>query len=478
MKTREELARMTRDDCAAACAELVQEQGKIISSKHRLSAADEQRVRELQDEFDQVNGHRKRLDVKSGREPLGEGRTKLVPGTDPGDGDHERGSRVPGRDRAMRLLERAVSDGTVNASGAETVERQLDTGSLLARSWSARWVAATGSEAYRSAFAKKAIDPDNGHLSWTPDEAEAWRVATAVHAERSAMSLTDNQGGYLVPWHLDPTVLLTNGGSTNPLLQIARVEPTFTDVWHGVTSAGVTAEWLGEGDEAADASPTFGQPAIPCHKASAYVEWSFEVGMDAASFLDELGKLLLDGLDQLTSAASTLGTGTGQPTGVVTAVAAAGGSVVSPTVAETFSAADIYKVQNEAAPRWQANSSWMMGLGLINTARQFETGNGALRFPELRDNPPMLLGRNVFENSHMDVTINPAVTEDNFVALYGDFKQFLITVRSGSLLELIPNVVGPNRRPVGRRGGFLWARYGSGVLVPEAFRLLSIPTTA
>jgi len=55
--------------------------------------------------------------------------------------------------------------------------------------------------------------------------------------------------------------------------------------------------------------------------------------------------------------------------------------VVAPTTAEAYAAADVFKVQNAAAARWQANSSWMMNLAFINNTRQFETSNGALQFP-------------------------------------------------------------------------------------------------
>lgn len=484
---------MDRAQCVATMGDLQGEIRQLTESKHRLSLNDEASLSALQDDYDELAERVRRLDTANRfADSRRDGdRSVAFEGEDGmrrGDGmllreyvssGRDDSYRIPGRDRAMGVLERSVRDELVAAAGAEAIERQLAEGPLMAREWTARWVAATGSDTYRSAFAKKALDPDSGHLSWTAQEAEAWRVATTVQHERAAMSLTDSSGGYLVPFQLDPTVLLTSGGSANPLMQIARVEPTVTDVWRGVTSAGVTAEWLGEGAEAADASPTLGSPSVPCHKAGAFVPWSYEVGMDASNFLEELAKLLLDGLDQLTSLAFTLGSGTGQPTGVVAAVAAAGGaSVVAPTTAETFAAADLYRVQNAAAPRWQVGSSWLMNLAFVNTARQFETASGALRFPELRDNPPMLLGRSVYENSHMDAAINPAATESNYVALYGDFKQFIITVRSGSTLELIPNLMGDNGRPTGQRGGFLWARYGSDVLVPNAFRLLSIPTTA
>ena len=348
-------------------------------------------------------------------------------------GDEGRPQSIRQRDDALRVLDRSVKDDLLATDGAETIERQLGSGSPMARSWTARWVAATGSEHYRSAFTKKALDPENGHLSWTSEEAEAWRVATGVQSER-AMSTTDNVGGFLIPFQLDSSVLLTSSGSTNPLLQIARVEPTVGDVWNGVSSDGVTAHWYSEAAEASDDSPTLAQPSVPCYKASAFVPWSYEVGMDATNFLQELAKLLQDGLDQLTSQAFTVGSGSNQPTGVVTAVVAAGGSsVVAPTTAEAYAAADVFKVQNAAAARWQANSSWMMNLAFINNTRQFETSNGALQFPELRDNPPMLVGRRVYENSHMDAVINSAATKSNYVALYGDFKQFIITIRSGLL---------------------------------------------
>jgi predicted phage gp36 major capsid-like protein len=60
----------------------------------------------------------------------------------------------------------------------------------------------------------------------------------------------------------------------------------------------------------------------------------------------------------------------------------------------------------------------------------------------------------------------------------GLFQQNLIVARLASSLELIPHVVGENRRPTGQRGALLWFRTGStsNTLVPNAFRLLDIVT--
>jgi predicted phage gp36 major capsid-like protein len=62
---------------------------------------------------------------------------------------------------------------------------------------------------------------------------------------------------------IDPTVLISSAGSINPIRAISGVVQTISDTWNGVTSAGVVAEWLAEGAEAADASPTLGAAVHP-----------------------------------------------------------------------------------------------------------------------------------------------------------------------------------------------------------------------
>ena len=54
----------------------------------------------------------------------------------------------------------------------------------------------------------------------------------------------------------------------------------------------------------------------------------------------------------------------------------------------------------------------------------------------------------------------------------------MIVDRIGSTLELVPHLVGSSRRPTGQRGALLWFRTGSNVVVPQAFRMLNIATTA
>ncbi|OBF91046.1 major capsid protein [Mycobacterium sp. 852002-51163_SCH5372311] len=467
---------MTVEQCRSAAQQL------LDNTEGDLTGEAAQRFEQLSQRVDHLR-EQQRQRVTASRDMvarLASGELRVEAGSvqPSGQDDQDRPPALQQRDAGMRALDSAVKANRLAARGAELVENLMNQGPAPAQSWTRRYAAAAGSEHYERAFAKLLADPTHGHLTWTPEESDAYRAADAVLTEQRAMSLTDSAGGFLVPLTLDPTVLLTSSGSTNPLRQISRIVQTTTDSWNGVTSAGVTAEWIAEATEVADASPTLGQPTIPVYKGDAFVPFSFEVEGDALGFMSELGKLLQDGADQLTATAYTTGSGTGQPTGVITRVAGTGGSVVSPITPETLASGDVFAVQNALPPRFQPRAVWNANLALINTLRQFETSNGALKFPELAQNPPQLLGRTVYENSNMDGTYNPAVTENNYLLLYGDFSQFVIVDRIGSTLELVPHLFGSSRRPTGQRGALLWFRTGSDVVITNAFRLLNVATTA
>jgi HK97 family phage major capsid protein len=236
---------------------------------------------------------------------------------------------------------------------------------------------------------------------------------------------------------LDPAILLTNDGSNNPLRQLATVKQTMTGQWRGITSAGAMAEWKAGLAEAADASPTIAEPEITIHAGDAFVPYSYEIGMDAVNFLDELVGVLVDAADQLQATAYTTGSGTAQPEGIVTGLVGTA-SEIAPAVAETFSAADVFALQNALPARFSGNATWQSHIAIGNLIRQEETTNGAHQFPEMRDMPAHLLGKMWLENSGIDSAFDPAATATNYLALYGDVRRgFFIADRIGSTLELI-----------------------------------------
>lgn len=381
-------------------------------------------------------------------------------------------ARPPGYDAAMRTVERSASTGALPDYAAERVEGLLNNGLPNSRSLAARWAVAAGDEAYASAFARLLADPERGHLLWTREEGDAFRRAAQVHDELRAMGEgSGGAGAFMIPLTLDPAVILTSAGSNNPLRKIARVVQTTTNEWRGVTSAGATAEWIAEATEVADAAPTLLQPAIPVYKGDAFVPYSFEVGMDAVDLLGQLKMVLTDAADQLQATAFTTGTGSAQPTGIVTALVASSPTVVVNSAgSDAFAKGDVYALQNALPARFSANAQWTANIAVLNLMSQMETTAGARLFPELSDG--RLLNKPISELSNMDGVVN--ATQENYVLLYGDFSNFVIVDRIGSSIELVPNLFGASRRPTGQRGALLWFRTGSDSVADNAFRLLDV----
>jgi HK97 family phage major capsid protein len=168
-------------------------------------------------------------------------------------------------------------------------------------------------------------------LRSTDEYASAWlkiiqgREFTLTNEERTVLGVSTNANGkFLLPTHLDPTIILTSALSTNEVRKIARVV-TLTDgqpAWNGITSAGVTASWDGEVVEVSDDSPTFGNPSIATVRAQALVQASISAVEDISDLGSDVMMMFADAKDRLEGAAHATGAGTTTPKGVFTAVAA------------------------------------------------------------------------------------------------------------------------------------------------------------
>lgn len=385
-------------------------------------------------------------------------------------------SRSALRSQASRTIDALHATGALPDQAAERAEGLLTDGKEHTQTLAASYVAAAGDPHYLGAFRKLMADPDRGHLTWTREEGDAYRALADVQTQMRAASLTiggGGTGGYMVPLTLDPAIVLTSTGTTNAMRQHSRVVSTMTNTWTGVSSAGATAEWPGEATQVADGTPALGQISIPVYLGDAFAQFSFAVAMDALDFTSELQRVLMSAADELMATAYTTGAGSTEPTGVVTALTG-GASEINGTGSEAIIAADPISLQNALPARFSPNAKFMAHIATINTLASLETTNGALRFPEIANG--RLLNRPLVENSDMDGAINPAATANNYVLVYGDFREYIIADRIGSTLEIIPNIMGANNRPTGERGALLWFRTGGNVSTINAFRLLDVPT--
>ena len=329
---------------------------------------------------------------------------------------------------------------------------------------------ATGNEAYRSAFAKGV----QGRM-WSLTEAEQAALTRA-------QSLTDAAGGFAVPFTLDPTIIMTNASAINPFRNIARVVQTTTDSWNGVTGGAASASWDAEGVQVSDDSITLAQPSIPVHKMNVFIPFSVEIDGDWASIDSDLRTAMMEGRDELEATAHAKGTGSGQPTGIEVELDGTP-SEIAPATAETFAAADVYELQRVLPARHrQAGPTWVMNVGTAGAIRQFDTSGGGNFWADLgQGTPSTLLEWPWAEASAVDDSpdIDGTATADNFILYVGDWSRYVIVDRVGMSIELIPHLFGTaNNRPTGQRGLFGWLRTGAESVDDNAFRVLSIPTTA
>jgi HK97 family phage major capsid protein len=220
-----------------------------------------------------------------------------------------------------------------------------------------------------------------------------------------------------------------------------------------------------------DATPAMTQPSITAQRGTAFIPFSFEVGQDWNTIIEELGRLLADGRDVLDTTKMLTGTGTNEPGGILN-IGGTGGLTTAQRVqtatTNVIAIADIYSLKQALPARFIPRATFAFNPSRLDNVYRLVAA-GSTTEPQImpggRDGP--LLGKPVEEWSAMAT----AATTTTKWAIYGSFENFLITDRLGFSVELVPHLFGATSRfPTGQRGLLgLW-RSGSGVTVANGFR--------
>ncbi|MFJ1653512.1 phage major capsid protein [Streptomyces sp. NPDC088337] len=378
---------------------------------------------------------------------------------------------LPGiyRDRAMRAIELAQFPGMESREDAQTraaylVETIDDEHGTLARR-----MLQTGSPVYNRAFGKMITALSQNGL--TAEESRALQLGV------------DANGGFAVPFQLDPTVILTSDGTINPLREVARIEQIVGKEWDGVTSAGVTVTRGAENDEAPDSSPTLAQPKVVTQRVQGFVPFSVEIERSWNAMRSEITMLLQDAKDTEEATSFVLGDGTGTNAGGIIGTLPSNRRVASAATGTLSVPDDIYAVEESLAPRFRARASWLGNKSIYNRIKSVAATMGGLSndlWARLGAGmPPELAGYAARELSSMKDSIAPSGGGNNLVLLFGDYKRgFLIVDRIGMSIELVPHLFGPNGRPTGQRGIYAYWGNNSKILVPQALRALNVVSPA
>lgn len=367
--------------------------------------------------------------------------------------------------RAHDAIERL--DDSVPSHAREVLAGML---ALDRNSDSAAYVIAASDPHYVAAFLK-GVASEHGHRSWTADEQRAY---SRVEQVRASLSLTGANGGYVVPIPLDPGVVLTNSGVVNPIREIARIETTASATWTGASSAGTTGTWTSENAALTDSSPTFSAITVTPNKLTAWISGSYEIFQDS-NIAAQLPMLIGEAFARAEGAAFITGSGSAPtPLGVVTAVATVAASTVTATTRGSFTTAsvgDLFALDNALPARARAGRpAWIANRTTLNTIRAMSAAAAGSSFWATlgEKTPSLLLGSPVYEASAMTA----ATTSGSSLIILGDFTDYLIVDRIGTVVEYVANVVDGNGVPTGTRGWIAHKRTGATLTNGDGFRRL------
>lgn len=243
--------------------------------------------------------------------------------------------------------------------------------------------------------------------------------------------------------------------------------------WQAITTAGVTAAYVGErtSSGASDGAPTdFANPTVTPVRADVAVDVSLEYLQDygASALQGEVGTLVQTAKDDLEANKLVLGDGSGEPEGIVYAIVTDTTSLVTTITDNVFARADLTKLEKALPPRFRSRARYMANIGIYELIRAFGTA-GEPYGPLSAANIDRLLGRPTHESSAMD----DVATDAKKILLMGDFGYFVIVDKLG-LTSKVMDARDTNGRPTGNSNLYFAWRNSSKVLAFNAFRLLKV----
>lgn len=382
-------------------------------------------------------------------------------------------SESEARERALRSIdERAKSSRHLDSRQRENVDRLIRSGDADAPFGvvtPAKLIIATEDQHYRS-WALRALAP----------RPYASRIETMSPAEESAVarvnalrrSLSLGVAGVLLPSFIDVTITGWSAGVHAPAYDLARKIQT-TQEYAKVNYGDVQFGYAAESSESGDDAPTIHQGTVRTYRADAFIPATIEANMDIPGLATQLATMAADGYRQMLGNKILLGSGTNEPEGLITAMAASSDPAPIPLGDPfTIAAADIsgaYEAIPEGA-RESGNFAFLSSTSVRNAVGRLATtdANYDLRLNGAVGN---LFGRSYHATDVLPVMPTAAGTQNLIVM--GNFDKLVFAERFGIVAEFIPVIfdTGSNR-PSGKVGYVFTARSGSKCTDVSSFRLI------
>lgn len=250
---------------------------------------------------------------------------------------------------------------------------------------------------------------------------------------RNAMSVggAGSEGGYTVQTDIAKTVteaLKKYGGMRQvaEIIQTAQGNPINYPTSDGTSEEG---EIIGENAPASALDPSFGTKSLNVYKySSKIIAVPFELLQDSAVDVESfVNARIVTRLGRVTNKHFTVGTGVGQPTGIVTAAGVGRVGAAGQTLSVTYD--DVVELQHSVDPAYReaGNTRFMMHDTSVKVIRKLKDNNGRpLWVPDFDQGITLgmggtLAGSPVTVNQHM-----PVMAANASSILFGDHSYYKI----------------------------------------------------
>lgn len=299
-----------------------------------------------------------------------------------------------------------------------------------------------------------------------------------TEAEKRAQSTSTTAGGYLVPQGFSNELVVSMkayGPMLDPGITRELVTATGNQIpWPTLNDTANQAYRLGENTQEthSDGDLTFGQKFLDAYKyASGVILVSDELMQDAAIDIEGIVRdAMAIRLGRKVNLDLTLGDGTGDPNGIVTASTLG----FTATLADGISFDDMIELQHSVDPAYRSapNVRWMFNdttLKLLRKIKDTSTGNYIWQPADVRTGAPSTILDKPY-------SINQAmanVADSQKSVLFGDFNKYIVRrVREFAVRRLIERYADFDQ--VGFIG---FARYDGELMDTAAVKHLAHPAT-
>lgn len=269
-----------------------------------------------------------------------------------------------------------------------------------------------------------------GGLSNLTAEQRSAMNARVNHDIRAAMSTTTgSEGGFTVATEFNKTLIQAMKAAF-AVRSVASGIQTSTGAQMLFPTADSTSEEgeiVGQNQSSNAGETGFGQASMDVYKySSKSIALPFELIQDAMFNIEAYIQSLLQlRLGRIQNRHHTVGTGTAQPRGIVTASGAGKVGATGQTVTVTYD--DLVDLEHSVDPYYRATAKFMMHDDTLKVLRKIKDGNGRPIFvPGYEQGnpggaPDRLMGREIVINQHM-----PVMAANAKSILFGDFSKYLI----------------------------------------------------